>query len=358
MKKSLYNFISIALVLSFIFSMSINSYSLVETKYDINNKIIDALQTIEFAKDKMGLTNVNFEDIEISEKPINSYVYANNCFEKRYEFFPLFSDDELIAFAIKKGTGSDSTYQITTELVSKIADKYIVDSQVALLYDDDSCFLYNGNELILLTNFIEHNSERNDIATNKGNIDFSTVQTNNIGQIRQIGYVNQSSSRIPIYYECDVEYVPQAPYENICWAASISSIVGYLLNTEPDDAEFVARFHYGDDFNRRLPRQDAVVVLGYYDVHYSFCNTVPSGSVIYRNIINGYPLYTSFVSSSSSHAVVLYGIHVTSSIYYIMDPLFGFCSVTYKSGVGYTYVNPNSNTEFVFSSATCMYLTV
>ena len=102
MKKSLYNFISIALVLSFIFSMSINSYSLVETKYDINNKIIDALQTIEFAKDKMGLTNVNFEDIEISEKPINSYVYANNCFEKRYEFFPLFSDDELIAFAIKK----------------------------------------------------------------------------------------------------------------------------------------------------------------------------------------------------------------------------------------------------------------
>lgn len=357
MKKLLIKFLCVVLSLSFGFSLSISAYAVLETKDDMKNKIIEALQAIECTKDKMGLSNVNFEDFEISEKPINAYIFANNSFEKKFEFYPLFIYGELTAFAIKIGSGSDSTFQVTTALVSNIINNSIAELSIALIYDDDCCYLYNGDELIILTEFSDKNTNRSDIAVNKENIDFSAIQINDIEQLELIGYTNQNIARTPVYYECDVDYVPQEPYDSICWAASISSITGYILDMEPSDAEFVAWFHYGDDFNRPLPRGDEVTVLGYYDITYLYSTTAPSGSVILNNIINGYPIFAGFESSSTGHAVVLYGINFISGIYYIMDPLFGFCSVTYKSGVGYAYTNPNSGNEFRFRYATCKYLT-
>lgn len=357
MKKIIIKAISVSLTLVFIFSMSISVYAMVETKEDINNSIIEALQAAEFVKGKMGLADINFEDFDISENPIDTYIYMKDGFEKKYEFYPLFIDNELTAFAIKNGNGSNCVYQITTDLVSEILLNGGLLNSVAIVYDDDCCYLYNGNELLFLSSFISYDANRSDIFKNIEEVDFSEIGVTNIGKIESIGYTKANITRIPIYYECDIDYVPQE-YTFLCWAACISSIVAYITNSIPDSAETVARFHYGDDFNHTLPRGEAATVLGYYGVNYSVCNTVPSGSAILRNIKNGYPIYAGFTSSGVGHAGVLYGIHVTSSIYYIMDPAYGFVSATYKNGVGYTYVHSTSSNEFVFNYAVCKYLTV
>lgn len=360
MKKFLVKILSIVLSFCFIFSLSISVYAEVETPNDIKNKIIETLQANEYTKDKLGLAGINFEDFEISENPIIAYIFVNNNFEKSFESYPLFVKNELKAFAIKIGSGSDSVYQITTALVSNITDKHITNLSIALIYDDDSCYLYNGNNLILLAEFADEFSNRDDItATN--NIDFSTIEIRGIGTVEKLGYTNQNMARVPIYYECDVDFVSQNPPSNLCWAASISSIVGWLLNTEPNDAEFVAWFHYEgdyDNYNRGLPFGDEVTVLGYYDITYQYSNSVPSGVVIYENIVQGFPIYASFSHSNGSHAVVLYGVNLIASIYYIMDPEYGFCSATYNSEGDYVYTSLYSGVELTFRRASCRFLTV
>ena len=159
------------------------------------------------------------------------------------------------------------------------------------------------------------------------------------------------------YYSCNVSYVTQRPYENLCWAATTASIVNYLKGRNIT-AETVARTYLGSNFDVELAYILEPSVLNMFGVNnYTYGNRVPSSGVILNNIQSGYPIMANFQHSSGGHIVALYGINVTGGYLYVMDPYHGFCSTTYSASAGHTYYWPNGGATYTFGSATCRYWT-
>lgn len=105
--------------------------------------IIDDLRDIDPMKDMFGFENIEFSDIFVGNK-IHRYNYIDNTFVDSGIAFPLFYNGELFALALY--VDATGHYQIGPSLVTEINDAAI--ANLALVYDYDSCYLYDGAEFI------------------------------------------------------------------------------------------------------------------------------------------------------------------------------------------------------------------
>lgn len=319
------------------------------------SKIIEALQKVEYIKDDMGLSDINFEEISISN-PVYTYEYIDNTFIQSRIMYPLKINNKLIAWAITMENDDTSEFQITTALVKEVNLILTTEMEITFIYDYEHCYLFNGNEFYLIRKNALKVEGRSILETDKAEAITADLHLANINSSIALNYSAATTPRAPIYYSCSVGFVSQNPPSNLCWAASVACIVNYRKDKNYTATQ-VAQKHFGEtNFNNGVSPSDipSILLTDYLMFFFSYKNEVPSGSAILHNIVEDFPIYASFKHSNGYHAVVIYGINVSGGYLSIMDPEFGFCTASPTTS-GYRYVSGYSGVTLTFARAVCRY---
>lgn len=349
----------ICLVLAIVLCMSCFTFSVFATEgEEVEFGIAEALHSAEINKEQIGLSSVNFEQLTTSDH-IYAYDFTNIGCVYNSEFIPVKYEGELVGWVIKAAGDGDCLYQFSTAFVDEVNELLLGLDEFAFIYDAQSSYLYDGEDLIKLRDIgitVESRAE----VKEESLLD-ATIVLNAIDADYDLDYTSvMSNARTPVYYGCNVSFVSQNPPSNICWAASAACIANYLRGTNYT-AVSVARGWFGNNYNQLLALGHQDDVLAQCGVSYTYKNQVPSDGVIFNNIYNGYPVQATFRWTSGSetgyHDVVIYGINSIAGYLYVMDPEFGFSSTTYTASIGHRYVSGNSGVTLTLNRAACKYWT-
>ena len=308
--------------------------------------LADALSGVEVQKEMICLDDVDFSSLQLGN-PIQTYVYINETFEPGYMLYPIMSHTDLVLWAVNL----DGQFQLTTALVSEVNSLVDTGKSFALVYDQDSAYLYMDGTFFLLKASVLDNPSRSVLDPN---MPCDTLQTTALEGKDFLPHDRQIT-RAQRYFSCNVKVTLQTPYDSLCWAAVTACISNYLYGTNLT-AEKVAQKYHGSiiDFNKYVLDQNVQGVLDTYDIPYSYRLNVPSDDIILNNIKNNYPLYSNWrYAIEGKHANCIYATDIMNGYIYIMDPLVGFISVPPSSSGGYSYVQ--SGDTLTLYAAGCRY---
>lgn len=317
--------------------------------------IIDVLQYVESDKESFNLSNVNFEDIEIGSA-INAYEYTEDGFQEIIKFYPLYYNSEIVALST---TTDDEHYQIETALANKIAQSGI--ENVAIIYDAENCYLYDGSDFILVFDGLTTFEGRALLFNSRDVADTSKLLLTGLYQSENLDYYLPLDNRASSIYRCNVLYITQQPYNNLCWAASTACITNYVKGRALT-TEMVAREFYNSSVildQAQSPETVEALMNNKYNLNYKYKNQRPSDSTILTNIKNNYPIYGSFFWYDSknnlyAHGTTIFAIDLMDGYISVMDPITGAYTAYYNNNYGtYTYIPSYNATTFTLSRAIC-----
>lgn len=354
-------FKSICFVLSFLFFVSIvtPSYAFTHSSSsddEYKQGIISELQKIESIKHSLQLGDVSFANLKVS-RPINTYILASSGLIESEPIYLLIQENTIVAVASEININNEKKYQISTQLVEQLNQELTLCSEFALIYDKQNCYIFSNNELELLTASGMISNDRVALSEVVDNLDLEQIHTSALSASSDLGYNSSIQTRaIGRYYSCNVSYVTQLPYQNICWAATAACIINYINGTNYTAVD-VASNYFLIDFNVPLPHSDIEELLNtYYSLGYTYKQQVPSDSVISNNLRNGKPVWGNFISSSGTgHAVTVFGVDILGGYLSVMDPLFGSATTTTNSNGMKIYRSNYSGNNLYFQSAACKY---
>lgn len=350
--------LSVILILAMLLPciLTVNATS---TDYPISttdrNTLISMLSDIELEKNLWGLSMVNFSEIRIG-KMIHQYAYIDEGFEYIGGMYPLIFDGAVILWAVP----TESHYQIIQGLTAEINHLVALNTPFALIYDTDSVYALTKSERIFLANSNIESAERSKLLPST-KINANTIIKNALTESSILGCVPSMLSQrgTSTYRSCDVTYVTQIPYANLCWAASAACVIRYKKGTSATAAS-IAQSVYGDtNFDKGLANAALVDIIRPHGLAYFYGAIKNSAgqtvlnynSIIGESIRNDYPVFGSFSisGSSGSHCTVIYGINVISGYIRVMDPEFGMAYVN-QTASGYRYVSSYSGKTLTLSA--------
>lgn len=141
-----------------------------------------------------------------------------------------------------------------------------------------------------------------------------------------------------------VKYVPQGNH-NLCWAASMASILNYLKGTNYGAMSLASYLDAPD-------KGESITLCQYwyihiFDVNAIYVNNKLSYDVVYNNAHSGKPIQAHVEGWDAQHeryghAVVVRGCYISNSVVYyrIMDPNYGFVSVQMNSDGTFNIAGP------------------
>lgn len=345
---------TICLILSLALCMSCFAFSVYANEgVDDESGIVEALRAAEPVKDQLELSSVDFEQLTTANH-IFAYEYTNTGCVYNSEFIPIKHNSELVGWVIKTAFDGEYTYQFTTAFVTEVNNSLDSLDEFAIIYDRQSSYLYNGTDLIKLSDFTITIDSRAEVLVE--NLVDVPIVLNNIEANYCLEYTNYiPSNRTPTIYSCNVAYVSQCQ-SNLCWAASTASIVNYLRGTTYTSNYIGYDWYNTSNYNQMIDLGLQDDVLARYGVNYTYRFQRPSESVILNNIANGYPVLASFDIGGDDalyHDVVVYGVNVTASHLYVMDPAYGF-DITNPTNYGtHYYTSAAMGVPLILDYAAC-----
>lgn len=345
MKKT----ISAILCISMLFALSSNAFAASSiAPGETRAAIVTALQNMESDKEAFGLGDVEFSDLYIGDQ-LHSYEYVETGFEELNSAFPLFYNGKLVALAFNVGAGN---FQISSALVAELNNVAV--SEIALVYDAHSVYLFDGMNFILLGKSGEEISYRQSFADGFPNMAGTDLKLCNLNESQKVEYAPAPSVREQTYWSCNVKYVPQGDYDFICWAATVACINNCVNRTNLNAVDVAQKYYGPMDFNYTLePGKCATFMKNTYKLNYTFKDEVPSDLAMLTNIKNGKPMYGSFrTSNGTGHATTIYGINIVSGYITIMDPTFG-STTAYSKNDEYTYYHVYAACTATLTRAIC-----
>lgn len=316
------------------------------------NQISIAINFVEKTKSAYGLDDVDFNDLELGSS-IVTYEYVNGDFKVLGEMMPIFSGDEMVASAFNVGNG---TYSVETLLASDINNMGF--DTVAIVYDRDEVYLFNGDDFVLLEKSDICISERDDININTLKNEehhTSTTDIRNNTRVRLKNNKAQEKILLP-FVKCDVTYVTQNPYKNLCWAACIAMIKNYKSGTTltaPD----VSRAYFGTFKDQGLSGQNVQNCMqNKYGLNYTYRNTAPKENVIFSNLAKGDPVIGGFIWTSGGvtggHMCVIFLDDPFSCYISLLDPKCGSVAASGSNGT-FSYVSSISGNTLTLMTGLC-----
>ena len=309
-------FLSVILVLSICFSMNFKVLANNTSNNAVNVKIIEALRNIEPIKEDMGLGDVDFSDITISD-PIHAYNYmSNGIAESNILYYPLKVDGELIAWAIANESGEIAFYQISRWYVDEVNAIVNGNTSFAFVFDYDSSYLYDGAHIYLLKHSSEPVEERGTLSSAADLASNLDIQLNDMNYAELLGYSLPVTTRALTVHKLNINHVTQQPLKYLCWAASSACIYNYVKGDNLSAAD-VAQVYYGNiNYNRPIPTGTVLNVLnGVLGLSYTNRHQTASADNILYNIQGGYPVYGVFnLIDNVNHDVVIYGINTSNNV--------------------------------------------
>ncbi len=342
--KRLRVLVSVIIAVSLCLGMTVTAFAEERTVLSEGEEasLSEVLNGVEFQKDMLGLSHVDFYDLQLGE-PVQTYEYIRDGFEPGRVLYPILYHGELILWAIEQ----DGMFQVTTAFVSRIADRIDTEEPYTVVYDRNSAYLYAGGKFTLLGTS-EMEEEARSVLDPEAMPEAEFLETSVLSGREQLDYT-ADTAREQRYYACDVGNVAQPVGSAICWAATVACIVNYCKGTALT-AEGVAKEYFGtlDNPNQGLNTYYIPGVLSRYEVYYSYKEQAPSDDDIMHNIINDYPIYGGWTGALPSgenkgHGTCIYGIDILGSYIYIMDPEIGFTSASFN-GSAYSYAGALSTT--------------
>lgn len=345
MKKFLCVFISIIMCCSASLSASA---AIVSSEINaVCEAIASEISLYESCKEVIGMENVDFSNLYISEK-INVYEYSQAGFIPLSEAYVISENENIVSLAYR---ADQEHYQIMTYLAEKIADTS--EKSFAIVYDQIGCYLYTGERFVLLCTSGETIETRKSISADPAD-DTAVLSISSAEGYRRLPY----SGIMPLYdqteFLCSINYVTQKPYDSICWAACTAMIVNRLNKTSYNAEEVAIAYWGGSNFNQALETSKVADFMKYrYNVIYAYMEQIPSDNCKLRNIKAGCPIYASLLSPGmSNHAVVIYGMNIIAGRIVIMDPMIG-SQTCYSSSGNYRYVCPVNGHTYIIGKVIC-----
>lgn len=302
-----------------------------ELAYDVRNaEIASRLGYVETQKELWGIGNVDFEDLYLGEA-VQTYEYLQDGFSPCITMYPLIYGDDIVLWAIEAG----DSYQITTELTYSINDYIDADTLFSIVYADGGSYLYTDGEFILLSEYDYGDSDRKVLGDDENG---GMLVLSNLSENEPLNYYGIEAYAVNTLYECDVDYIEQG--YNLCWAATCASIINYKKGTSYDSYDVNDYYSpHNNNSENEVYTADIPKVLSLYGLSYKYKAIAPSAQVVLKNIKADYPVYGGFegVGVSLGHACVLYGLDTRDETICIMDPNYGYTTMSPSSTGVYKY---------------------
>lgn len=311
--------------------------------------ITATLQYVEEDKNAFNLDEVEFGSLFIGNR-IYAYEYTETGLDELYVTFPIFYNGEILALATKV---SENNFQVSANLASEL--NMFRNSNVALVYDSDAVYVFDGDGFSLLKESSVTSSYRQSFQNGYSDMSMGNIKLCDLKKSVELNYTPSASARAQTYFSCPVKYVPQGAKTDLCWAATIACIVNYVKNrnlTAKDVAIAECGSSDYDDYNVGKSTSECDDILQKYGLNYTYLNHAASDLAILENIQTGYPLYGSFGNDHRSHAGTIYGINIVSGYITVMDPLMGSTTALSKNG-DYTYFNTDMGENISLEKTVC-----
>lgn len=150
---------------------------------DDREGIVEALASVYLDRDSFGLGDVDFEALDVGE-PLPAYE-ALPAGPKRagLDYFPLFCDGELVAFALRVEGG---TFQLDTVLARGVGS--LGPDRAVLVFDRGACRVWDGTSLATAFEAVETVDGRADLSEGVVPSYFLAVETVELGPAESLGF--------------------------------------------------------------------------------------------------------------------------------------------------------------------------
>lgn len=267
--------------------------------------------------------------------PFYAYLYLKDGGLTRTAdvYYPIFYRGQvaMLLTVLEDGVG-----QISTWFRRELDQCYQEGTRIAFIYDAEHCYLYTGDDIRILSTYSPVSSERavfadaQEALTAAQSAGVVATQSEVQGEVayQKPDETEAPGTNAPVVLN-NYPFVTQNSIPtfrtNTCWAAVTASIGNFLHPTLRYTTPYIARFVYGPAWNTTATIETAMSALkNIYDIVYSniWDYQAPPEGIIYYNLQQGYPLYTTWQvgDSASSHACAVYGFAPASGLLNVMDP--------------------------------------
>lgn len=377
----------IALVLSLIMTFAVaspayaisNGYAFVETSVlancDVQEKMEDILCAVEPQKALFGLSDINFENVQLGEEIPVYETYNNSLVPSELHIVPILLDGEVISLFYIMQSENEWIVQLGKGLVSKIK-AYANNSPFAIIYTSEGAYVFTNGEYYLIAESDCNEQTKLDptsvssLETNSSNLEvisrtsissvtssaFSNIICNNLSSgitIEASPAGTQTRAVSPSNYDtfCSVDKIQQPSGSWFCWACCIASMVNYMYGGIETYQSIAYLFnHYTDEgltlteiiskFNRWFDAD----YIDEYDDHIS-------QTFAYNELRNDRLILGAYSYAGYGHAVVICGVNQTVKSYAFMDPAVGeYCAGTiYTSSGKWSFISESSGNRFTMN---------
>lgn len=312
------------------------------------DKIINLVASVERAKESWGFGEVDFSNLYIGN-PVFAYEYVDDSLEENSKLYPISEEGQLLFWAVV----ADDMVTISTDLIEQISGKIALDEPFSIIYDRYGCYAYTENSCEVLSAYEDDfEIETRSILTPKVIENNEEIVLTSLVSSALLEYEPVVMPYEPIYYyTLNVPVVNQLPNDKICWAACIASIVHQLKGTQVSAVD-IAKQYYGYDYNDSANGDDVQKLLREnYNIDYFSYRAMPTDYVIYRNLLDNYPIYSRWKrvdGKTPGHACVLYGIdtYTAGGTVFLMDPFGGYFVTAEAANNSYYYHSVSYGTLF------------
>lgn len=145
--------------------------------------IVEALASVYLDRDSFGLDDVDFEALDVGE-PLPAYEALPAGPERAgLDYFPLFCDGELVAFALRVEGGA---FQLDTVLARGVG--LLGPDRAALVFDRGACRVWDGTSLATAFEAVETVDGRADLSEGVVPSYFLAVETVELGPAESLGF--------------------------------------------------------------------------------------------------------------------------------------------------------------------------
>ena len=340
---------SIALAIMLLYSMSIPTFAYyIETRdipldfslndgitQDLLNEIEEALSFIEFEKELYG-----FADVELTSLTVGSAIRVYEFIDGKmvphvFCYYPLIVDGRTLAHAVK--IYGESHVDITPAMVRETSS--INAANFSLVYDRESVYSFDGNQLNLLRTFSKRIEPRDlldvSLISDVHSLGIEVSPASEVPIINTIQAQSRSitASRSRSLVFTSVPNILQSE-SNLCWAACVVSIGRYYTSTTSWTDTLVAKYIHGIySWNHGGSFAQAQDALNYfYSVSgYTIYNSVPTIGTMYDIVDSGRPIYSRWSHVYGNHDMVIRSVDSALTRIGVMDPELGGTATVTRS---------------------------
>ncbi|MGM9670551.1 MAG: C39 family peptidase [Oscillospiraceae bacterium] len=225
--------ISVLISIGILMSISVNAFASTEAAVPTTHvtAIKQVLESAASEKELYGFEGIYLSTTWISAE-IPAYEVCDGSFSRidNIAFYPIVNTfGQLISIAAVVSDAYGVSASISSELISVLNDCFAISTnpRIALLYDDEGVYCWNGVSAVFLKDGISGCAPYRGRLSNVSETEFSCLETASIQKACQL---NISNSIQPCGYEDEAAYVtapvkrqPAGSYW--CWAACMASVV-------------------------------------------------------------------------------------------------------------------------------------